>query len=114
MRASITCSRSSYIPAGTPKANPTIANTWTWFSWGDSLYNALQIDVNRRFSNGLSFGGVYTCAVPSRNFQPAGSRKFQHPNLIVFMPSGLSGTAGAITATSTTARQVQFGLKLIW
>lgn len=51
---------SYYIRAGTPRANPTIANTWTWFSWGDSLYNALQVDVNRRFSNGLSFRGVYT------------------------------------------------------
>jgi len=49
-----------YIKAGTPRANPTIANTWTWFSWGDSLYNALQVDVNRRFTNGLSFRGVYT------------------------------------------------------
>ena len=53
---------SYYIPVGTPKANPTIANTWTWFSWGDSLYNALQVDVNRRFTNGLSFRGVYTWA----------------------------------------------------
>jgi hypothetical protein len=26
----------------------------------------------------------------------------------------LSGTAGAITSTSTTSRQVQFGLKLLW
>ena len=51
---------SYYIPAGTPKANPTIANTWTWFSRGDSNYNALQLDLNRRFSNGLSLRGVYT------------------------------------------------------
>ncbi len=49
-----------YIPVGRPKRNPTLANTWTWFSWGDSLYNALQVDVNRRFTNGLSFRGVYT------------------------------------------------------
>ena len=49
-----------YIPAGTPKANPALANTWTWFSLGDSNYNALQIDVNRRFSHGLSLRGVYT------------------------------------------------------
>ena len=33
-------------------------------------------------------------------------------NLIVFTPSGVSGTVGAITSTSTTSRQVQFGLKL--
>ena len=49
-----------YIPVGRPRQNPTLANTWTWFSWGDSLYNALELDVNRRFSNGLSFRGVYT------------------------------------------------------
>ncbi len=39
---------------------------------------------------------------------------FNTPSLIVFTPSGLSGTAGVITSTSTTARQVQFGLKLLW
>ena len=49
-----------YIPANTPKANPSIANTWTWFSRGDSNYNALQLDVNRRFSRGLYLRGVYT------------------------------------------------------
>ena len=49
-----------YIPAGTPKANPAIANTWTWFSEGVSTYNALQVDLRRRFSHGLSLRGVYT------------------------------------------------------
>jgi hypothetical protein len=45
---------------------------------------------------------------------------FNTPNLIVFTPptlanpTGVSGTAGAITSTSTTSRQIQFGLKLIW
>jgi hypothetical protein len=51
---------SYYIPAGTPKANPTLANTWTWFSRGDSNYNALQVDLNHRFSRGLSLRAVYT------------------------------------------------------
>ena len=51
---------SYYIPLGTPKANPTIANTWTWFSYGTSYYNALQIDINHRFSHGFSLRGVYT------------------------------------------------------
>jgi len=49
-----------YIPAGTPKANPSLANTWTWFSAGTSSYNALQLDLNHRFSNDLSFRANYT------------------------------------------------------
>ncbi|MGA8540108.1 MAG: carboxypeptidase-like regulatory domain-containing protein [Terriglobales bacterium] len=51
---------SYYIKFGTPKANPSLANTWTWFSHGDSNYNALQVDVNHRFSHGVSMRGVYT------------------------------------------------------
>jgi len=51
---------SFYIPAGTPKANPSLANTWTWFSRGDSNYNALQVDANHRFSNDFALRGVYT------------------------------------------------------
>lgn len=49
-----------YIPAGTPKANPALANTWTWFSFGNSSYHALQLDVRRRLSHGVLLRGVYT------------------------------------------------------
>jgi hypothetical protein len=54
------------VPAGaffvptTVKANPALNNTWTWFSRGDSSYNALQVDANRRFSGGLTLRGIYT------------------------------------------------------
>jgi Carboxypeptidase regulatory-like domain/TonB-dependent Receptor Plug Domain len=48
-----------YVPT-TVRANPTLANTWTWFSLGTSNYNALQIDANRRFRHGFSLRGVYT------------------------------------------------------
>jgi Carboxypeptidase regulatory-like domain len=50
----------SYFVPTTTRANPTLANTWSWFSEGDSSYNALQVDVNRRFSGGLTVRGVYT------------------------------------------------------
>jgi hypothetical protein len=56
------------VPAGaffvptTVKANPTIANTWTWFSVGTSYYNALQVDVNHRLGHSLTLRGVYTWA----------------------------------------------------
>ncbi|HEX3820699.1 MAG TPA: carboxypeptidase regulatory-like domain-containing protein [Candidatus Sulfotelmatobacter sp.] len=48
-----------YVPTNV-RANPTIANTWTWFSLGTSNYNALQVDANRRFGHGFSLRGVYT------------------------------------------------------
>jgi len=51
-----------FIPAGAPKANPALANTWTWFSRGDSSYHALQAQMQRRLSHGLTFRGVYTFA----------------------------------------------------
>ena len=55
---------SFYIPAAcsatVTTCNTLIGPTWTWFSRGDSSYNALQIDVNHRFSKGLSVRGVYT------------------------------------------------------
>ncbi len=51
---------SYYIPTGRPKANTTLANTWTWFSVGTASYNSLQVDVNHRYSHDLSLRGVYT------------------------------------------------------
>jgi hypothetical protein len=51
---------SYYIPSGAPRANAALANTWTWFSEGASSYNALQVDLRRRFSHGLLLRGVYT------------------------------------------------------
>ena len=49
-----------YIPAGTPAANPALGSAWAWFSVGVSSYNALQVDLNHRFSHGLALRGVYT------------------------------------------------------
>jgi hypothetical protein len=49
-----------FVPPATPRANPKIANTWTWFSRGDSSYHALQVDLRRRFAHSLSLRGVYT------------------------------------------------------
>ncbi len=54
------------LPAGTifntsaTRANPNLANTYSWFSEGDSMYNAMTVDVRHRFSKGLTFRGAYT------------------------------------------------------
>jgi hypothetical protein len=49
-----------YYPKGAPFVNPALANTISWFSGGNSSYNALQVDVNHRFSYGFQLRGVYT------------------------------------------------------
>ena len=49
-----------YYPSGAPLANPNLANTTTWLSEGLGSYNALQVDVSRRFSQGFQIRGAYT------------------------------------------------------
>ena len=51
-----------YYPKGAPLSNPNLANTTTWISSGVSSYNALQVDLQRRFSHSLQLRGVYTFA----------------------------------------------------
>ncbi len=51
---------SYYIPTGTPNANPALGAAWAWYSIGTSSYNALQADLNHRFSHGFVLRGVYT------------------------------------------------------
>ena len=54
------------LPSGTifntsaARQNPSLANTYSWFSEGDSMYNAMTVDVRHRFSQGLTFRGAYT------------------------------------------------------
>ncbi len=49
-----------YIPATATKPNTSLGPTWTWFSLGDSSYNALQVDLNHRLSHGVLLRGSYT------------------------------------------------------
>ena len=48
-----------YVPLGT-RPNPFLANGTFWYFAGVSFYNALQADVTRRFSSGLTFRANYT------------------------------------------------------
>jgi hypothetical protein len=41
-------------------ANPALGAAWAWFSVGTSSYNALEVDLNHRFTHGLSLRGTYT------------------------------------------------------
>ncbi len=50
----------TYYPKNAPLVNPKVANTTTWMTEGLSSYNALQVDLNRHFQNGILLRGVYT------------------------------------------------------
>ena len=50
-----------YIPVGT-RPNPYLSGGFFWYSEGNSSYNALQVDMIRRLSQGLQFRGNYTWA----------------------------------------------------
>lgn len=52
----------TYFAPNAPLANPNLANTTHWFSWGNSHYNGLEVDLSRRISHGLQFRGAYTLA----------------------------------------------------
>ena len=48
-----------YYPS-TALANTSLANSTSWVSGGDALYNALEVDVRRTFANGFQLRGNYT------------------------------------------------------
>jgi hypothetical protein len=51
------------FPPGSPvRANPALSNARYTLSNADSRYNALQVDVTRRFGSGLRFRGAYAFA----------------------------------------------------
>ncbi len=54
------CPGGVYYPPGAPNANPKLSGSTTWVSAGIGNYNALTVDVNRHFTNGLQLRGVYT------------------------------------------------------
>jgi hypothetical protein len=88
---------SFYIPLGTPKANPTLANTWTWFSKGNSNYNALEIDANHRFSHGMSLRGVYTWSKALDNGDSLNQTTAGNAPGLVSNPYNLSADYGLAT-----------------
>ena len=88
---------SFYIPAGTPKSNPKLANTWTWFSLGESNYNALQVDLNHRFSHGVSLRGVYTWSKALDNGDSVNATTAGNAPGLVSNPFNLSADYGLAT-----------------
>lgn len=101
-----------YYPKGAPLANPQLANTWTWFSEGDSSYNALEVDVRHRFSHGLDFRGVYTWSKSLDNGDTLnGSAAANAPGLVMY-PGNLSLDWGLSTFDVRNAAVLNGSYKL--
>jgi hypothetical protein len=49
-----------YIPVAAGRPNPFLSAGFFWFTEANSSYNALQLDLTRRFSQGLQFRAGYT------------------------------------------------------
>jgi hypothetical protein len=49
-----------YIPVVASRPNPFLGAGFFWYTEGNSSYNALEIDVQRRFSRGFELRGNYT------------------------------------------------------
>jgi hypothetical protein len=49
-----------YIPVAATRPNPYLGAGFFWYTEGNTSYNALQVDVTRRLTHGLSMRGNYT------------------------------------------------------
>lgn len=71
-------------------------------TWDLSLFKETQFAEGRRLQLRAEFFNLLNRA------------NFNTPNAIVFTPTGVSPTAGLITSTSTTSRQIQLGVKILF
>ncbi len=49
-----------YVPSAATRPNPYLSAAFFWNSEGNSSYNALQVEVSRRLTNGLQLRGNFT------------------------------------------------------
>jgi hypothetical protein len=82
----------------------------------DTLVGPGMTDVDFATLKSTTLSERVTLQFRAEFFNILNHANFNTPNTVVFTSatSGISPTAGVITSTSTTSRQTQFGLKLIW
>lgn len=87
--------------AGVAGCNSAVGPTWSWFSLGGSLYNALEVDVNHRFSQGLSIRGVYTWSRALDGGDTVNQTTAQNAPGLVQNPFDIRGDWGPATFNAT-------------
>lgn len=89
-------------------------------TYGNAGRNILQgpglVETDLSLSKKLALSERLNAQFRAEFFNVFNHTNFNTPNPVVYASStgGPSPTAGVITATSTTSRQIQFGLKLLW
>src|SRR5258707_1116064 len=89
-------------------------------TYGNVGRNTLQgprlVETDLSVTKKFSVSERWNMQFRSEFFNVFNHTNFNVPNPVVFASAtgGPSPTAGVITATSTTSRQIQFGLKLMW
>jgi hypothetical protein len=117
---SYTAAGAPFYPPNSPLANPRLANTTTWFSEGVSSYHALQIDLNRRFAQGLQFRGAYTFSKSLDDGTALNSSVAANaPGFVMFplnpkLDYGLSTTDVRQLATISATYELPFGPGKAW
>jgi hypothetical protein len=82
----------------------------------NGLHGPGLVETDLSLTKKFSFSERWNMQFRSEFFNVFNHTNFNVPNPVVFASAtgGPSPTAGVITATSTTSRQIQFGLKLMW
>jgi hypothetical protein len=89
-------------------------------TYGNAGRNILQgpalVETDISLSKKFALSERLNLQFRSEIFNVFNHTNFNTPNPVVYAAAtgGPSPTAGVITATSTTSRQIQFGLKLLW
>ncbi len=81
----------------TARANPNLASTYSWFSEGDSMYNAMTVDVRHRFTQGLTFRGAYTWAKAEDDGDSLNATAAANAPALVSNPDNIRGDWGPAT-----------------
>ena len=89
-------------------------------TYGNVGRNVLQgpglVETDLALAKNFKISERFNLQFRSEFFNILNHTNFNAPNPVVYASAtgGPSPTAGVITATSTTPRQIQFGLKLLW
>ncbi|MGH9558398.1 MAG: carboxypeptidase regulatory-like domain-containing protein [Bryobacteraceae bacterium] len=101
-----------YYAPGSPLANPQLGPTWTWISQGTSSYNALQIDLNRRLSRGLSLRAAYTWSKSLDDGDTLNASAAANAPGLVEETSDIRGDRGLSTFDARNAGSIAFNYDL--